>query len=102
MKKNNSYQDYLIASLKNHKEAAIYLNVALEDGDPEVFLLALRNVAQALGGVSKISKKTKLNRTTLYRILSKYGNPEWSTLDTLLRALGFKLAITLEKHKDAA
>ncbi|MEA2080491.1 MAG: transcriptional regulator, partial [Pseudomonadota bacterium] len=41
-------------SLADANEAAAYLNAALDDGDREVFLLALRNVADArLGGMSK-------------------------------------------------
>lgn len=47
MNKSINYQDYLIESLKNPEEAAGYLNAALEGGDIEVFLLALRNVILA-------------------------------------------------------
>lgn len=44
-----SYDDYLIESLRNQRRAKAYLNAALEDGDPRVFLLALRNVAKSRG-----------------------------------------------------
>jgi DNA-binding phage protein len=44
-----SYDDYLIESLRNQRRAKAYLNAALEDGEPRVFLLALRNVAKARG-----------------------------------------------------
>ena len=44
MAKSKSYQNHLIESLKDPTEAAEYLNAALEDGEPEVFLLALRDV----------------------------------------------------------
>jgi DNA-binding phage protein len=44
-----SYDDYLIESLRNQRRAKAYLNAALEDNDPRVFLLALRNVAKARG-----------------------------------------------------
>ena len=50
MSKTISYNDYLIASLKNPKEAAEYLDVALQDGDLAVFMLALKDVVKALGG----------------------------------------------------
>ena len=93
MTKSKSYKDDLIESLKEPREAAEYLNAALYDGDPEVFLLALRDVAEALGGVGALSKKTKLNRESLYRMLSKRGNPQLQSLSVLLEALGFKLAI---------
>jgi DNA-binding phage protein len=43
------YDDYLIESLKNERLAKAYLDATLEDRDPRVFLIALRNVAQALG-----------------------------------------------------
>jgi DNA-binding phage protein len=40
MKKNKAYQPELIESLRNPREAEEYLNVALEEDDPELFLLA--------------------------------------------------------------
>jgi probable addiction module antidote protein len=96
--KTKNYQTYLIESLKDPKEMAAYLNAALEDGNTRVFLLALRNVAEALGGVTKIAKRTKLNRTSLYRTLSKTGNPELASLTPILKAFGLKLAVQVEKN----
>ena len=49
MTRTTSYRRDLIEALKDPKEAAAYLNAALEEGDREVFLLALRNVADANG-----------------------------------------------------
>ncbi|BFU90693.1 MAG: hypothetical protein NTAFB01_18800 [Nitrospira sp.] len=79
------------------REAEEYLNAALEEGDPELFLLALRNVAEAQGGVAKQAEKTKLNRESLYRMLSERGNPEFRSLDALLHALGFRLAVAANR-----
>ncbi len=45
MPRSKSYQSDLINALKDPLEAQEYLNAALEDGNPEVFLLALRDVA---------------------------------------------------------
>lgn len=91
------YQEYLIESLKDPEEAAAYMKVALEeyeqDGDSEVFLLALRNVAEAQGGLSMLAEKTRLNRQNLYRALSGKGNPTFQTLDRIIHALGFRLSI---------
>ena len=101
MEKSRPYQDYLIKALADPLEAAGYLNAALEDGDKELFLLALRNVAEArLGGMSKLAAASGLNRESLYRMLSGKGNPELKSLDRLLHALGLKLAI--EADSDAA
>jgi probable addiction module antidote protein len=83
--------------LKKRKEAAAYLNAALEDGDPEVFLLALKDVADAQGGVRSLALKSRLNRENLYRMLSKKGNPELSSLHALLEAMGFGFEIKLKK-----
>lgn len=99
VKHKKSYQEGLIESLKNPKEAAAYLNAAIEEGDRELFLLALRNIAEAQGGISAIAEKAHLNRENLYRMLSKRGNPEIKSLMTLLRAMG--LALTVKAQKQA-
>lgn len=56
-KKITSYQEDLIKALKAPREAAAYLSAAIEGGDKEVFLLAMRNMAQAYGEMSTIAKK---------------------------------------------
>jgi probable addiction module antidote protein len=96
MIKSNKYQDHLIESLKDPEHAAAYLSAALEENEPKLFLLALRNVTEAVGGVSKLSKATKLNRENLYRMLSKKGNPELYSLALLLDKLGLKLAVDVK------
>lgn len=73
--KTQSYPDHLIESLKDPEEAAGYLNAALEGGDIDVFLLALRNVIQAQGGMNKLAQKTHKSRTSLYKAMSEKGNP---------------------------
>jgi len=93
MPRSVSYHDYLIESLKDPSEAEGYLNAALEDEDPRVFLLALRNVAEACGGMSKAAVRSKLNPESLQRMLSKKGNPSIQSLGALLDSLGFRLAV---------
>ncbi len=92
-KKITTYQEDLIEALKNPREAAAYLNAAMEEGDRALFLLALRNVAEAHGGMTTLSRKSKLNRESLYRMLSRNGNPEIRSILTLLDAMGLKLSI---------
>ncbi|MBI4829577.1 MAG: putative addiction module antidote protein [Nitrospinae bacterium] len=95
-----SYRDDLIAELKrNPKEAVAYLNATLEDDDPRVFLLALRDVADAWGGLKKLAGETNLNRESMYRMLSLKGNPSFTSLTALLESLGMKLAVHLGKPK---
>ena len=92
-KKSIDYQDYLIESLKDPEEATGYLNAALEGGDISAFLLALQNVIQAQGGVAALAKKTKKSRTSLYKTLSKKGNPYLETTSEILSVMGMHLKI---------
>jgi probable addiction module antidote protein len=85
--------------LKTHKDIVAYLNAALEDGEPAVLLEALRNVAIARGGMAALAKAAGVNRESLYRALSRRGNPKIETMMELLRALGLKL--TVERTKAA-
>lgn len=90
MRRTKPFRDYLVHSLKNPEEAAEYLNAVLEDNDPKLFLAALGDVAVAYG-MGQIAKKTALNRPSLYRMLSKEGNPEIYSLFSLLTAIGLRL-----------
>jgi len=46
-----------------------------------------------MGGVPQLASKTKLNATTLYRTLSKRGNPELRSMTSMLKAMGLRLAV---------
>ena len=87
------YQEKLLQDLQDPKEATAYLNAALTDEDPRIFLLALKNVIAAQGKISNIAKKTKLNRENLYRMLSKKGNPKLTSIIPILNFLGFNLSV---------
>ena len=98
-KKIITYQEDRIEALKDPREAAAYLNAAIEEGDRELFLLALRNVAEARGGMTALFQKSKLNRESLYKTLSKNGNPGIMSILTLLHAMGLKLSIKPQTRK---
>lgn len=91
------YEDYLIEKLKNKRHATLYLEEALseyqESGDAEVLMLAFRHIAKAQGGVAELAKKADLNEKTLYRTLSKSGNPRLDTIWKLLSVMGFRLKV---------
>ncbi len=89
------YEDGLKASLTDPDEAAAYLNAALEEDDQDVFLLALRDIAEARG-FSQVSQEALLNRENLYRMLSSSGNPQLSSLNALLRSMGLRLAVEVQ------
>ena len=97
MPRSVSYDDYLLRSLQNPKRAEAYLNAALEEEDSRIFLQALRQVAEAHGGLGKAAARSRLNRESLYRMLSKRGNPSLRSLGALLSSLGFRLAVESKK-----
>lgn len=93
MVKTRHYRESLLKALRRPKEAEAYLNASLEENDLALFLLAVRNVAEAQGGMTKFARKAKLNRENLYRMLSRRGNPELASLTRLLDALGFHFSV---------
>jgi probable addiction module antidote protein len=89
-----SYQDVLLEDLKDQDEAIAYLNAALADEDPRIFLVALKNILAAQGiTVPIVAKKTSLNRENLYRILSEKGNPTLMSTISILQSVGLNLAV---------
>ena len=89
-----SHEDATIQSLaKDPDFAALYLNDALSEGSSEELLVALRRVAKAFGGVTKLAEAAELNANSLYRTLSPKGNPELKSLTALLGAMGMRLAV---------
>ena len=97
MARSKKYQEWLLEKLKDHDEAVAYLNTALEEslkGDEEsqyLFLTALRNVAEAQGGIGNLAKKARVGRESLYKTLSESGNPKWHTLVTLIISVWIKI-----------
>jgi probable addiction module antidote protein len=78
--------------LKTGRDVIAYLEAALEDGHPSVIAAALGDVARARG-MSAIARKTGLGRESLYKALAPDGNPQLSTVLSVLRALGLTLRV---------
>jgi len=90
MKNAVKFEDILKPRLRDPEQAAKYLTACFEEG-PDVFLLGLRDVVEAQGGVGRAARSSKLNRESLYRLLSRRGNPRLSSLNAVLSALGLKV-----------
>ena len=89
-----SHEDATVQSFATDPEyAAEYLNAVLEDGDEAELLVALNRLAKAFGGITSVAAQVELNGTSLYRTLSKNGNPELRTLVKVLRVMHLKLAV---------
>jgi probable addiction module antidote protein len=97
MKRNAaiSHEKAIIEELRADPEfAAEYLKAAMEEVDePGVLLVALRQIAQAKGGIAKVARAAGIERESLYRALSERGNPRLSTLLAVTKAVGLKLTV---------
>ena len=87
-----SHDEALSRELRENPDfAAEYLRAAMEDAtEPRVLLLALRRVAE-VRGLAKVAKTAGIERESLYRALSPSGNPRFSTLVAVAKAMGLKL-----------
>jgi probable addiction module antidote protein len=88
-----SHEDSVLEMLRDDEAFALeYLSVALEEideaGGEDAFLVAIRRVAEARGGMLSLSQNTGLNRANLYRSIAVGGDPKLSTLLKVLQALG--------------
>jgi len=81
--------------LKTGEDIVAYLEAALEDDDPALVAAALGDIARAKG-MTDIARETGLGRESLYKALSAEGNPEFSTVLKVVRALGLRLHATAE------
>ncbi|HET9066052.1 MAG TPA: addiction module antidote protein [Gemmatimonadales bacterium] len=72
---------------------AEYLNAALEDENPDVFLQAIADVAKARG-MTQLAQDTGLGRESLYKALTPGAKPRYDTVLRLMRALGVELHTT--------
>lgn len=92
-----TYRELVKDTVNNPQEAAEYLKASLaeyaQDGNEEAFLLALRTIVDAQGGMTELARKTRLNRQSLYKTLASNGNPRLQTLQSILTAVGLKLSI---------
>ena len=85
----DDYQKRLLQRLTDAEYAAGYLSACAEEGQ-DAFLLGLRDVAEAMGGVARLAGDADLNRESLYRMLSQDGNPKLSSLFAILDAFGLQ------------
>jgi DNA-binding phage protein len=93
---SDSYQDYLIARLKDPTYAALYLETHMEedeDNQPELLRQAFDNVLQALGPSKMSPEQTEMQRQKLNDILSQPGSQAIYGLAAWLNELGLRLTV---------
>ncbi len=101
MSSTKSFHELLENNLKTPEDMANYVSIALEDGDESDFLAALGDVAK-LTGFKKLAEDTGLGRESMYKALSKNGNPTLETLMLILSALHLKLGVSPSDSNDQA
>jgi probable addiction module antidote protein len=85
-----STKEFDAAFLEDDETIAEYLNMALEDPNPEMLLLAVKNIARARG-MTQLARDAGLGRESLYKALSEGAKPRYDTVMKVVRALGVKL-----------
>ncbi|MBK1735828.1 putative addiction module antidote protein [Halorhodospira abdelmalekii] len=76
--------------LDNDEVIAEYLDAALEDEDPNVFLMAVGDVAKARG-MAQLARDAGLGRESLYKALTPGAKPRYDTVLKVVRALGVEI-----------
>jgi len=74
MKNAVKLHEILAPRLQDPEQAAKYLTACFEEG-PDVFLLGLRDVVEAQGGIGRAARSSKRNRESRYRLLARHGSP---------------------------
>jgi len=91
--RSRAHTDFLREHLADDANVAALLDEALAGGDEGDVMYALRAISEARGGIASVATVTGLSRETLYRTLSRNGNPRLSTLLALMRASGVRLRV---------
>ena len=93
------YETVLIEQLKDPEEARAYLNAALQEEDPRVFLLALKRIVLAQKSMVVVRRKAKLSVENFEKIFNARTMPRLETLVPLLHAVGFDINFELISKK---
>lgn len=95
---SRSYQELLIASLRNSEAAAGYIEVTLTEAsdEPKLLQMVLKDVMDSRLKFHNLSDSAKLQWEKLDKMLTASYGLEIYCFVELLEALGFKLGITVE------
>ena len=78
--------------LDSNEMIAEYLNVVLEEGADSEIVVAIGNIAKAIG-MTKIAEETGMSRPSLYKALSEGAKPQFSTIMKVLKAVGGQIRV---------
>ena len=102
IKQTTNFRDDLLKDLEDTEFAMYYLEAALadyrEDEDAEAFWTALRDVADAQGGIGKLADQVKISPQRLNDMLTSQQNPRLDNLQNILSGLGFRLCLEFAEN----
>ena len=78
--------------LNTPEEIRTFLQEVAATGDESDFIHALSTAARAKG-MSEVAEQAGVTRASLYKSLSRDGNPNFTTISKVTKALGCKLAV---------
>ena len=80
--------------LASIEDVVAYLEIALEesDDDPSAVPRALGVIARS-GNMSELARRVGMSRDGLYKALSNDGNPTWTTILKVTKALGLRFSL---------
>ena len=86
---------HVVDHLVTDEQATFHFAAAIEEdpGDGSLIRAALGDIARARG-MTQLARDTGLTREGLYKALSSDGNPEFSTVLQVIKALGLHLSVS--------
>ncbi|HEX5678663.1 MAG TPA: addiction module antidote protein [Alcanivorax sp.] len=89
------HDDAVVTMLRDDPAMALdYLRAAFDELDQQngeaAFLMALRHVVEAQGGMAVVAERANVSRESLYRALSPKGNPTLKTMTAVIKAAGIQ------------
>ena len=78
--------------LKTDEDIRGFLQEVTNTGNTSDFIHAL-NIAARSRGMSEVAMRAGVSRASLYKSLSKNGNPKFETVSKVVNAFGCKLAV---------
>lgn len=94
---NFDFSEYL----NDEASIAAYLSEITEEGDPNLLLSAIGDIAKARG-MSTIATESGLGRESLYKALNSCAKPRFDTIFRVLNALGVNIVFNAKVHRKSS
>ncbi len=85
--------------LRTDEDARLYLEAAVDEdlGDGRLIRAALSDIARARN-MSQLAREIGMTREGLYKALSEEGNPSFTMISRIIRALGMRLRVASSQY----